>query len=80
MHEIQAMNDDLSKLFNDLPEGILVFNQTQNKASLVNAEFKRLFNIVPFEEEPLEEQIKKKTLKEYNIKLQDSTIDENNRE
>eukprot|EP00347_Sterkiella_histriomuscorum_P012253 403369304 len=45
LHQIQNMNDELSTLFNNLPEGIILYDPITMKISLVNEEFKRLFNI-----------------------------------
>lgn len=39
------MNDELTKLLNNLPEGILLYNQDNQKVVLANSEFKRLFGI-----------------------------------
>ncbi|CDW73961.1 pas domain s-box protein [Stylonychia lemnae] len=39
------MNEDMKKLFDKLPEGIILFNNQSQSISLINEEYKRLFNI-----------------------------------
>ncbi len=43
MQQIITMNDEMTKVFNSLPEGIILFNKETNKVALANKEFKRLF-------------------------------------
>ncbi|CDW74854.1 pas domain s-box protein [Stylonychia lemnae] len=44
-YQIQKMNVDLKMIFDSLPEGIILFDPTNNKVSLANQEYRRLFNI-----------------------------------
>ncbi|CDW88876.1 pas domain s-box protein [Stylonychia lemnae] len=46
LHHIKKMNEDLKKLLDKLPEGILLFNPETNSVSLANEEYRRIFNIV----------------------------------
>ena len=39
------MNLELSKLFDSLPEGVVLVNQESQKIVLANTEFKRLFSV-----------------------------------
>ena len=39
------MNNDLKKILDDLPEGIVLINSEENSVSLVNEEFTRIFKI-----------------------------------
>eukprot|EP00347_Sterkiella_histriomuscorum_P000376 403376099 len=41
------MNTELTKLFDQLPEGIVLYNPESQKISLANSEFRRLFKIQP---------------------------------
>ena len=43
--QIQTMNNELINLFNNLPEGIVIYNNETKTVSLVNSEFKRLFKL-----------------------------------
>ncbi|CDW85484.1 pas domain s-box protein [Stylonychia lemnae] len=43
LQEIQTMNDELKQLFDNLPEGIVLFNQDDKNISIANQEFLRLF-------------------------------------
>jgi sensor histidine kinase regulating citrate/malate metabolism len=45
LHQIKLMNSELTKLFDSLPEGIVLFNQDTQKIALANTEFKRLFSV-----------------------------------
>lgn len=48
------MNEDLTKLFDDLPEGILLYNEQTKKVVLANSEFKKLFNVTENCDEDIE--------------------------
>ena len=39
------MNQELTELFDNLPEGIVLINEEKQKIALANNEFKRLFSI-----------------------------------
>jgi uncharacterized protein YqgQ len=45
LYQIKTMNNELTKLFDSLPEGIVLFNQETQKIALANTEFKRLFSV-----------------------------------
>lgn len=40
------MNSDLEEIFDNLPEGVVLFNKNFDKLGLVNKEFKKLFEII----------------------------------
>lgn len=39
------MNEELTRLFDNLPEGIVLYNKEDKNIVLANHEFRRLFNI-----------------------------------
>jgi hypothetical protein len=43
MHTVQRMNEELTNIFINLPEGIVLINEENNQVSLGNYEFLRLF-------------------------------------
>ena len=43
LETMKLMNLDLKRIFDDLPEGILLINEKDSSVTLVNEEFKRLF-------------------------------------
>ena len=47
------MNKELTELFDNLPEGIVLINEEEQKIALANIEFKRLFSI--YNDESLQE-------------------------
>ena len=44
MEQIKKMNDDLSNLFCNMPEGIIIYDEESKDIILVNTECKKLFN------------------------------------
>eukprot|EP00347_Sterkiella_histriomuscorum_P016020 403354801 len=60
LHQIQNMNEELQTLFNNLPEGIALYDPITMKISLMNEEFKRLFNIKESAKQNINEQIEQK--------------------
>lgn len=60
------MNNELTKLFDGLPEGIVLFNNESRKVTLANQEFKRLFKVQGKNESlQVEDLLRKKNLKEF---------------
>eukprot|EP00347_Sterkiella_histriomuscorum_P003008 403365951 len=47
LHQIKTMNNELKVLFDQLPEGIVLYNPDTKKISLANSEFIRLFKFIP---------------------------------
>ncbi|CDW84389.1 pas domain s-box protein [Stylonychia lemnae] len=45
LRQIQLMNEDMRKLLDNLPEGIVLFDPETKKITLVNQEYKRLFSL-----------------------------------
>ena len=43
LHHIKAMNDDLTNLLINLPEGIILYDEKKRQVVLANHEFKRIF-------------------------------------
>ncbi|CDW79459.1 UNKNOWN [Stylonychia lemnae] len=43
LYQIRVMNDELKQIFDKIPEGILLFNETNKKIALTNLEFTKLF-------------------------------------
>ena len=39
------MNSELKQILDNLPEGILLYNQNEEKVTMINKEFQRLFNV-----------------------------------
>lgn len=39
------MNEELTKIFDSMPEGVVMLQQDDNKVKLANTEFKRLFRV-----------------------------------
>eukprot|EP00347_Sterkiella_histriomuscorum_P016734 403352055 len=46
LYQIKTMNNELKILFDQLPEGIVLYNPESNKISLANSEFIRLFKLL----------------------------------
>eukprot|EP00347_Sterkiella_histriomuscorum_P013700 403363702 len=44
IHQIKTMNEELKVIFDQLPEGVILFDPNSNKIALVNKEFKKLMD------------------------------------
>eukprot|EP00347_Sterkiella_histriomuscorum_P016419 403353254 len=70
-HQIQHMNEELSILFNNLPEGIALYDPITMKVSLMNEEFKRLFNLQDSEKKNKDLNLIQQTNKNNSFKIED---------
>ena len=43
MHQIKQMNLEMKEIFNNIQEGIVLYNPKEKKVSLINQQFRKLF-------------------------------------
>ena len=42
-----TMNEELTKLFDNMPEGVVLVSKETKEVKLANSEFKKLFGVLP---------------------------------
>ncbi|CDW89272.1 pas domain s-box protein [Stylonychia lemnae] len=68
------MNQELTKLFDNLPEGIVLYNQEDKNIVLANHEFKRLFKVNNQQKQNTKDYEQLKNLRLYDFKSQQENI------
>ncbi|CDW81024.1 pas domain s-box protein [Stylonychia lemnae] len=77
LQQIKNMNEELKQIFDKIPEGILLFNESTQRISLTNLEFKKLFTSEnQIDNDKVQNVIKDVSLRRYHLQ-QISDIDQN---
>lgn len=67
MGNIQRMNEDLKSILMNLPEGVILINNSTKEVALGNYEFRRLFQLPKYAQiDKINERIKDNVLSTYN--------------
>ena len=61
------MNGDLTNILMNFPEGIILYDEIEQRSVLANSEFKRIFKCNPDNNADLEEQINEPILLPFNL-------------